>query len=118
MPIKNFIQRVMRPSALTALGVAALTMTELALAQDIRVAHVYDKTGPLEAYAKQTQTGLLMGLEFATGGTMTVAGHKITVIERDTQGKPMTKPTSQSDRRLRASHWRCFRWRRSIGSCC
>ena len=88
MPIKNFIHRVMRPSALTALGVAALTMTELALAQDIRVAHVYDKTGPLEAYAKQTQTGLLMGLEFATGGTMTVAGHKITVIERDTQGKP------------------------------
>ena len=88
MPIKNFIQRVMRPSALTALGVAALTITELALAQDIRVAHVYDKTGPLEAYAKQTQTGLLMGLEFATGGTMTVAGHKITVIERDTQGKP------------------------------
>ncbi|NBT77616.1 MAG: ABC transporter permease [Betaproteobacteria bacterium] len=78
----------MRPSALTALGVAALTITELALAQDIRVAHVYDKTGPLEAYAKQTQTGLLMGLEFATGGTMTVAGHKITVIERDTQGKP------------------------------
>jgi branched-chain amino acid transport system substrate-binding protein len=63
-------------------------MTELALAQDIRIAHVYDKTGPLEAYAKQTQTGLLMGLEFATGGTMTVAGHKITVIERDTQGKP------------------------------
>jgi branched-chain amino acid transport system substrate-binding protein len=88
MPIKNFIQHVMRPSALTALGVAALTMTELALAQDIRVAHVYDKTGPLEVYAKQTQTGLLMGLEFATGGTMTVAGHKITVIERDTQGKP------------------------------
>jgi branched-chain amino acid transport system substrate-binding protein len=88
MPIKNFIQRLLRPSAVTALGLAALAMTELALAQDIRIAHVYDKTGPLEAYAKQTQTGLLMGLEFATGGTMTVAGHKITVIERDTQGKP------------------------------
>ena len=88
MPIKNFIQRLLRPSAVTALGLAALAMTELALAQDIRIAHVYDKTGPLEAYAKQTQTGLLMGLEFATSGTMTVAGHKITVIERDTQGKP------------------------------
>ena len=88
MPIKNFIQRLLRPSAVTALGLAAVAMTELALAQDIRIAHVYDKTGPLEAYAKQTQTGLLMGLEFATGGTMTVAGHKITVIERDTQGKP------------------------------
>jgi branched-chain amino acid transport system substrate-binding protein len=88
MSIKNFIQRLLRPSAVTALGLAALAMTELALAQDIRIAHVYDKTGPLEAYAKQTQTGLLMGLEFATGGTMTVSGHKITVIERDTQGKP------------------------------
>ena len=88
MPIENFIQRLLRLSAVTALGLAALAMTELALAQDIRIAHVYDKTGPLEAYAKQTQTGLLMGLEFATGGTMTVAGHKITVIERDTQGKP------------------------------
>ena len=33
-----------------------------ALAQsEIRIAHVYSKTGPLEAYGKQTQAGLLMG---------------------------------------------------------
>jgi branched-chain amino acid transport system substrate-binding protein len=57
-------------------------------AKDIRIAHVYDKTGPLEAYAKQTQAGLLMGLEYATGGTMQVNGNKLTVIEKDTQGKP------------------------------
>ncbi|MGB6054458.1 MAG: substrate-binding domain-containing protein [Burkholderiaceae bacterium] len=57
-------------------------------AKDIRIAHVYDKTGPLEAYAKQTQTGLMMGLEYATGGTMTVAGNKLVVIEKDNQGKP------------------------------
>ena len=88
MQIKNYIQRLLKPSARKALSVAALAMAELAIAQDIRIAHVYDKTGPLEAYAKQTQTGLLMGLEYATGGTMAVAGHKITVIERDTQGKP------------------------------
>lgn len=88
MTIKHFIQRLLQPSAVAALCVAALAITEVALAQDIRIAHVYDKTGPLEAYAKQTQTGLLMGLEFATGGTMTIAGHKIVVIERDTQGKP------------------------------
>lgn len=56
-------------------------------AKDIRIALVYDKTGPLEAYVKQTQIGFLMGLDYATGGTMTVAGRKITVLERDTQGK-------------------------------
>ncbi len=62
----------------------------LAYAQgkEVRVAHVYDKTGALEAYAKQTQTGLMMGFEYATGGKMEVAGKKIVVIERDTQGKP------------------------------
>ncbi len=57
-------------------------------AKDIKIAHVYDKTGPLEAYAKQTQTGLLMGLEYATGGSMAVNGNKLVVIEKDTQGKP------------------------------
>jgi branched-chain amino acid transport system substrate-binding protein len=60
----------------------------LAGAQDIKIAHVYDKTGPLEAYAKQTQTGLMMGFEYATGGTMQVLGRKIAVIEKDGQFKP------------------------------
>ena len=60
----------------------------LAQSKDIRIAHVYDKTGALEAYAKQTQTGLMMGLEYATGGTMTVLGRKIVVIEKDSQLKP------------------------------
>lgn len=60
-----------------------------ALAQsEIRIAHVYSKTGPLEAYGKQTQAGLLMGLEYATGGSMTVAGKKLVLIEKDDQGKP------------------------------
>jgi len=59
-----------------------------AQAQDIRIAHVYSKTGPLEAYGRQTQTGFMMGLDYATGGTMKVAGRKITVIEKDDQGKP------------------------------
>jgi branched-chain amino acid transport system substrate-binding protein len=55
---------------------------------EIRIAHVYSKTGPLEAYGKQTQTGLMLGLDYATNGTMTVGGRKITVIEKDDQGKP------------------------------
>lgn len=68
-----------------ALSVAA---SGAAFAREIKIAHVYDKTGPLEAYAKQTQTGLLLGLEYATGGSMMVGGDKIVVIERDNQGKP------------------------------
>ncbi|WP_374659285.1 substrate-binding domain-containing protein [Inhella sp.] len=59
-----------------------------AQAKEVRIAHVYSKSGPLEAYGKQTHTGLMMGLEYATGGTMTVAGKKLVVIEKDDQGKP------------------------------
>ncbi len=69
-----------------ALGLAAAA--GLASAQEIRIAHVYGKTGALEAYAKQSQTGLMMGLEYATHGTMKVLGRKIVVIEKDTQIKP------------------------------
>ncbi|QUN26978.1 substrate-binding domain-containing protein [Cupriavidus sp. KK10] len=77
------------PLAVRALVMAAgLLAAGTALAKDIRIAHVYDKTGALEAYAKQTQTGLMMGLEYATNGTMTVNGNKLVVIEKDTQGKP------------------------------
>ncbi len=56
--------------------------------RDIKVALLAGKTGPLEAYAKQTIIGFHMGLDYATGGTMTVNGRKIVVIEKDDQGKP------------------------------
>jgi branched-chain amino acid transport system substrate-binding protein len=69
-------------------GLVLALCAGVAAAQDIKIAHVYDKTGPLEAYAKQTQTGLLMGLEYATSGTMTVNGRKLVLIEKDSQGKP------------------------------
>ncbi|CAB3898901.1 hypothetical protein LMG26684_04494 [Achromobacter mucicolens] len=69
-------------------AMASLCMSSALAAKDFVVAHVYDKTGPLEAYAKQTQNGLMLGLEYATQGTMTVAGRKIRVIEKDNQGKP------------------------------
>ncbi|HPZ56721.1 MAG TPA: substrate-binding domain-containing protein [Ottowia sp.] len=73
--------------AVAALAAAA-SAPALAQSDTIKIAHIYSKTGPLEAYGKQTQTGLMMGLNYATGGTMTVAGKKITVIEKDDQGKP------------------------------
>ncbi len=75
--------------ALAALTASAFT-SPLALAQskELKIAHIYSRTGPLEAYGKQTQTGLLMGFEYATGGTMMINGRKIVLIEKDDQGKP------------------------------
>ena len=77
--------------ALAALSALSALPAAPALAQtkgEIRIAHVYSKTGPLEAYGKQTQIGFMMGLDYATGGTMSVAGKKLVVIEKDDQGKP------------------------------
>lgn len=75
---------------LSAVALATMLCTPFAGAQsnDIRIAHIYSKTGPLEAYGKQTATGFMMGLDYATHGTMTVAGKKLVVIEKDDQGKP------------------------------
>ena len=75
-------------TAFAATALAAIAAPAWAQSGEIRIAHVYSKTGALEAYGKQTQTGLMMGLEYATGGTMQVAGKKLVVIEKDDQGKP------------------------------
>jgi branched-chain amino acid transport system substrate-binding protein len=74
--------------ALAALAACTTALTAHAQSNEIRIAHVYSKTGALEAYGKQTQTGLMMGLDYATGGTMMVNGKKLVVIEKDDQGKP------------------------------
>ncbi|MBL8513585.1 MAG: substrate-binding domain-containing protein [Betaproteobacteria bacterium] len=66
----------------------ALFILTSASAKDIRIGLVYDKTGPLEAYMKQTHTGFTMGLDYATGGSLTVNGRKLVVVEKDSQGKP------------------------------
>lgn len=77
----------MKMKTILATGVAAAMLSVPALA-DIKIAHVYGKTGALEAYAAQSHNGLMLGLEYATGGTMEVNGEKLVVIEKDTQLKP------------------------------
>ena len=84
---------VMAATLPVALAVAAVlagvgSEAQAQAGRDIRIAHVYSRTGPLEAYGKQTQTGLAMGLDYATGGTLAVAGRKLVLIEKDDQGKP------------------------------
>ncbi|WP_417598001.1 substrate-binding domain-containing protein [Pararhodobacter oceanensis] len=74
--------RLFLTAALAALATAP------ALADEIRIAHIYDRTGALEAYAAQSQTGLMMGLEYATDGTMEIDGNQLVVIEKDSQLRP------------------------------
>ena len=70
-----------------SIALAAALVAGLAHAQDIKIALIFSKSGALEAYAKQTQAGLMLGLEYATSGTMSVLGRKIVVIEKDDQLK-------------------------------
>ena len=71
-----------------AASVTVSAAVPTAQAGDLKIALIYSKTGPLEAYAKQTETGLNLGLEYLTGGTMTLDGRKIVIIAKDDQGKP------------------------------
>jgi branched-chain amino acid transport system substrate-binding protein len=72
------------------LALTGLLLAGPAAAQQppLKVALIYSKTGPLEAYARQTEAGFMLGLEYATKGTMEVDGRKIQVILKDDQFKP------------------------------
>lgn len=79
----------MKKLFLTAgLMAGAMSLPHVAIAKDITIALIAGKTGALEAYAKQTETGLMMGLEYATKGTMKIGNDTIKVIVKDDQGKP------------------------------
>jgi branched-chain amino acid transport system substrate-binding protein len=73
---------------LLAFAVALVATAGGAAADDLKVALIYGLTGPLQAYAKQTEAGLKLGFEYATKGTMEVDGRKIVIITKDDQGKP------------------------------
>jgi branched-chain amino acid transport system substrate-binding protein len=79
---------VMKRLIAGALFGAAVMTAGAACAQDLKIALIYSKTGPLEAYAKQTENGLVLGLEYLTQGSLSLNGRKITVLPKDDQGKP------------------------------
>lgn len=68
--------------------VAAFAAAPALAAPDLKVALIAGKTGALEAYAKETETGFMMGLEYLTGGKMEINGRKLKVIVKDDQSKP------------------------------
>ncbi|WP_445678186.1 substrate-binding domain-containing protein [Psychrobacillus sp. FSL W7-1493] len=56
--------------------------------ETIKIGVLASLTGALESYGKQTRNGFELGLEYATGGTMEIAGKKIEVVYEDTETKP------------------------------
>ncbi|MCG7344373.1 substrate-binding domain-containing protein [Sporosarcina sp. ACRSL] len=54
----------------------------------IKIGVLASLTGALESYGKQTKQGFELGLEYATDGTMEVAGKKIEFVFEDTETKP------------------------------
>jgi branched-chain amino acid transport system substrate-binding protein len=85
----NSIKPLVKPLSLALAGAFAATLAGSAFAApDLKIALIAGKTGVLESYAKETETGFMMGLEYLTGGKMEINGRKIKVIVKDDQGKP------------------------------
>jgi branched-chain amino acid transport system substrate-binding protein len=75
---------MMLKTVVTAFALCAAT----ASAQETKIALILSKTGPFEAYAKETETGFMLGLEYLTGGKMELNGRKLKVLVKDDQLKP------------------------------
>jgi branched-chain amino acid transport system substrate-binding protein len=88
------MQQLVKPSvkSISAAILVAFAATAapyaLAAGPDLKIALIAGKTGPLEAYARETETGFMLGLEYLTGGKMEINGRKLKVIVKDDQSKP------------------------------
>ncbi|WP_409519339.1 substrate-binding domain-containing protein [Massilia sp.] len=88
--MNHLIKPLIKPlgAAMLAAFAAGAAPVALAAGPDLKVALIAGKTGALEAYAKETETGFMMGLEYLTGGKMEINGRKLKVIVKDDQSKP------------------------------
>jgi branched-chain amino acid transport system substrate-binding protein len=83
----NKLSKLVPAAALMVVNFSTL-LASTAAAQELKIALIAGKTGALEAYAKETETGFMMGLEYLTAGKMEINGRKIKVIVKDDQSKP------------------------------
>src|SRR6476659_2192549 len=77
---------MLRRSVIALAGI--VLASPVAAQQPLKIALIYGKTVPLEAYARQTEAGFMLGIEYATQGKMEVLGRKIELITKDDQLKP------------------------------
>ncbi|WP_019560528.1 MULTISPECIES: substrate-binding domain-containing protein [Caldimonas] len=82
---------VLKRRGVLSLAAAAWALPSLrahAARAPIRLAHIHSRSGPLQSYGQQTSIGLAMGLEYATGGSLQVAGRPLVLTEADDEGRP------------------------------
>ena len=83
-------------AALMALSLVAVPSYRSASAQGgepLKIGLLTDLTGALQLYGVELQNGFTLGLEYATDGTMEVAGRPIEVIVRDYANDPNVAAT-------------------------
>jgi branched-chain amino acid transport system substrate-binding protein len=73
---------------LIAIALSLSANTSRAQDKALKIALLTDKTGPLAIYGTELNNGFALGLKYATNGTMTVAGRKLEIVEKDTASKP------------------------------
>lgn len=56
--------------------------------EPLKIGLMSDQTGALKQYGKELEQGFMLGLKYATEGTMEVAGRPLEVLVRDNAGKP------------------------------
>jgi branched-chain amino acid transport system substrate-binding protein len=78
----------LRKGVVVAAAGLSVLASQAALAKDIKICLIAGKTGALEAYAKQTENGFMMGLEYLTQGSNKVGNDKLEIIRKDDQLKP------------------------------
>src|SRR5690349_9005347 len=89
MPVPG-VDKVWMGGTVAAVAAAAVLAfgSAAALAKDVKVCLIAGKTGALEAYAKQTEAGFVLGLEYLTQGSNKVGNDQLVVLVKDDQLKP------------------------------
>src|SRR5262249_4795885 len=79
------LHRKLLGQAVLAVAMAGLSSlaSPAALAKDIKICLIAGKTGALEAYAKQTDNGFMMGLDYLTQVSNAVGNDKLQVSVKD-----------------------------------
>ena len=86
--IRNLMKRIIAGLGLLALVSVLSSCEKSEPTKDIKIGLITSLSGGLAVYGNQTVTGLEMGLEYLTNGTMEIDGRKLVILKRDTQTKP------------------------------
>lgn len=83
--------------AVLSLGILAPSMAPAQAAEDIKIGVITSTSGPLATYGIAYNEGLAWGLNYYTGGKMTINGQKIVVTSKDDGADPASATASFKD---------------------